>query len=214
MTAALDAHELTKRWGDRVVLPGTSFSVEPGELVAVTGRSGSGKTTLLSILAGFVAADEGTLTAVPSGWGATTVVPQTLGLVAELTAGENVAAPLRLRGVARRAANVEAVMVLDELGISDLAARFVDEMSAGQRQRVALARALVGAPQLLLADEPTSHLDPPSVDLAIAAIARRVEGNMAALVVTHDAHVVAAAHRVVALGEPVRTPGRVFRGTQ
>jgi ABC-type lipoprotein export system ATPase subunit len=92
-----------------------------------------------------------------------------------------------------------AAAVLEELGIAALGSRFVNEMSAGQLQRVAIARALVGAPQLFLADEPTSHLDPPSATRVIDAITRRVESGMAAIVITHDPLVVAAAHRRVDL---------------
>jgi putative ABC transport system ATP-binding protein len=199
VSAVVDAHGITKRFGDRVVLAGVSLRVEAGEFVALKGRSGAGKTTLLSLLGRFVGPDAGVLDAVPASWDEMTVVPQTLGLVDELTALENAAAPLLLRGMQRDVASADAENLLSALGIGPLAHRFVTDLSAGQRQRVALARALVGPPRLLLADEPTSHLDAGAVSLALDAIAVRVAQGMAAVVVTHDPAVLAAAHRTVEL---------------
>jgi putative ABC transport system ATP-binding protein len=195
----VDARGITKRFADRTVLAGTSLRVEAGEFVAVRGRSGSGKTTMLSVLARFTEPDAGTLDVVGTSWHDMTFVPQTLGLLDELTAIENAAAPLRLRGMPRIAAHEKTQQLLDALGIGALASRFVKELSAGQRQRVALARALVGLPRLLLADEPTSHLDAHAVALVLDAIATRVTQGMAAVVVTHDPAVLAAAHRTVEL---------------
>ena len=199
MTTVLEARDLAKGFRGLLVLRRVSLRIDAGDLTAVVGRSGSGKTTLMSLLARFALPDSGALTGAGSDWGETTVVPQTLGLLDELTALENVAAPLRLRGVARSEANAAGLAVLAELAMADLGGRFVAELSAGQRQRVAIARALVGEPRLLLADEPTSHLDAGARALVLDAILRRVANGMAAAVVTHDPVVQAAADVVIEL---------------
>jgi putative ABC transport system ATP-binding protein len=199
-STVIDVQDVSKRFGDRRVLESISLQIEAGQLIAVVGRSGSGKTTLVSLLAGFAPPDTGTIVGGSREWNEMTVVPQTLGLLDELTAVENVGAPLRLRGVTRRDADAAGTAVLDELGLAELAGRFVGEMSAGQRQRVALARALIGTPRVLLADEPTSHLDDVSRGRVIAAITRRVTNGMAAVLVTHDHAVRDAADRVVEIG--------------
>jgi ABC-type multidrug transport system ATPase subunit len=200
VTAVLTAHELTKQFGDRSVLEAVSLRIEAGRMIAVVGRSGSGKTTLLSLLARFMQPDSGTLTGVSETWREMAVVPQTLGLLDELTALENTTAPLRLHDVPQHEAEATGDAVLGELGLHELTDRFVGEMSAGQRQRVAIARALVGDPLLLLADEPTSHLDEAARGLVTTAIACRVAEGMAAVLVTHDPHVRDAAHVVLELG--------------
>jgi putative ABC transport system ATP-binding protein len=201
MSAVLDARAVSKGFGDRRVLQRLSLRVDAGRLVAVVGRSGSGKTTLISLLARFVGPDSGTIAGSSESWHEMTVVPQTLGLLDELTALENTCAPLRLRGVRRREAEGAAASALAELGLTGMLDRFAGELSAGQRQRVALARALVGEPRVLLADEPTSHLDVEARTLVIAAIARRVSEGMAAVLVTHDPLVRTAADVVVDVAE-------------
>jgi putative ABC transport system ATP-binding protein len=199
MTTVLEVRDLTKGFQGQLVLRGVSLRIDAGVLLAVVGRSGSGKTTLLSLLARFALPDSGVITGVDSDWSATAVVPQTLGLLDELTAVENVAAPLRLRHIERGGAHASALAVLAELGIEELGDRFVAELSAGQRQRVAIARALVGEPRLLLADEPTSHLDTAARGLVLNAILRRVANGMAAAIVTHDPVVQGEATAVIEL---------------
>jgi putative ABC transport system ATP-binding protein len=196
----MEARALTKDFAERTVLEAVSLRIEAGRVIAVVGRSGSGKTTLLSLLAGFMLPDSGTVTGVSDDWRSVAVVPQTLGLLDELTALENASAPLRLRGVPQTEAETTSVATLGELGLQDLADRFVGEMSAGQRQRVAIARALVGRPRVLLADEPTSHLDEASRTLVTDAISRRVDNGMAAVLVTHDPGIRGSAHFVLELG--------------
>ena len=200
MTTVMEARALTKDFAERTVLEAVSLRIEAGRVIAVVGRSGSGKTTLLSLLAGFMLPDSGTITGVSDDWRSVAIVPQTLGLLDELTALENTSAPLCLRGVPQSEAETTSVAILGELGLHDLADRFVGEMSAGQRQRVAIARALVGQPRVLLADEPTSHLDEASRTLVTDAISRRVDNGMAAVLVTHDPGIRGSANFVLELG--------------
>ncbi len=152
------------------VLSNVDLSVARGETVAVTGESGSGKSTLLALLAGLDAPSAGRLTVagrdlVAAGepeladFRARTVgvVFQHFHLMRSLTALENVALPLELRGDIN--AKDRAQAALETVGLADRAAHWPALLSGGETQRVALARAVVIEPELLLADEPTGNLD-------------------------------------------------------
>ncbi|MEU4804292.1 ATP-binding cassette domain-containing protein [Actinosynnema sp. NPDC023587] len=193
------------------VLRGVDLAVSAGELVTLSGPSGSGKSALLSVLSGFDRADGGTvelcgevLTAPPA-WRLCALLPQAMGLAGELTLAENVALPLRLGG---RGADVGGVAaLLTELGIGGLADRYPAEVSFGQQQRAALARAVIGAPKVLLADEPTAHLDQVSAPVAVRVLRRAADAGAAVLIATHHEEVHRAADRTVVL-----SAGRVSVG--
>ena len=148
------ARDLVKRYGERVALRNVSVSAGRGELVAVIGPNGAGKTTLLSILAGIQRADEGTVDGDPSiGW-----VPQQPALYGKLTVAENLMLFARLEGTPDPAATVDRM-----LSLTDLRERADDQvatLSGGNRQRVNIAIGLLGEPEVLLLDEPSSALDP------------------------------------------------------
>ncbi|GAA1338550.1 ATP-binding cassette domain-containing protein [Catellatospora bangladeshensis] len=184
------------------VLRGVDLEVAAGELVTLSGPSGSGKSALLTVLSGFDRADAGTvemcgrvLTAPPS-WELCALLPQALGLATELTLAENVALPLRLGsgGDVGRVAEL-----LAELGIGELGDRYPGEVSFGQQQRAALARAVIASPRVLLADEPTAHLDRVSAPVAVRVLRRAADAGAAVLVATHHDEVHRAADRTVAL---------------
>lgn len=184
------------------VLRGVDLEVAAGELVTLSGPSGSGKSALLAVLAGFDQADAGTvelggevLTSPPP-WQLCALLPQALGLAGELTLAENVALPVRLGRVGSPARVAE---LLAELGIADLADRYPAEVSFGQQQRAALARAVVGSPRVLLADEPTAHLDLNSAPKAIRALRQAADAGAAVLIATHHDEVHRAADRTVVL---------------
>lgn len=183
----------------REVLAGLDLSVGAGEIVALVGRSGSGKTTLLTLVAGFDQPDAGSV-AHPGGddgsWGELAVLPQSLGLLDELTVAENVLLPLRLAGIAP---TPEADELLDRLGIAHLADRYPPEVSLGEQQRTALARAAVLRPQLLVADEPVSHQNGAWAREMMALVVDLAAGGTACLLATHDEVAVEAAHRVLEL---------------
>lgn len=179
--------------------------VPPGGSLAVTGPSGVGKTTLLAVLAGTVAPATGscTLDGVVIGVGDPTHAARTgylqqgYGLVAALTALENVAVVVLDRGVPD--AWARAADALDRVALTDVADQRIDRLSGGQQQRVALARALVVAPRLLLADEPTSELDAVSRAAALDLV---FDGNPDRIVVvaTHDPAVAGRCDAVLSLG--------------
>ncbi|MEU4745605.1 ATP-binding cassette domain-containing protein [Actinosynnema sp. NPDC023658] len=185
------------------VLRGVDLEVAAGELVTLSGPSGSGKSALLAVLAGFDRADAGTvevagevLTSAPS-WKACALLPQALGLAGELTLAENVALPVRLGRTGGDLGRVTEL--LEELGIGELADRYPAEVSFGQQQRAALARAAVGSPVVLLADEPTAHLDQHSGPTAVRVLRRAADEGSAVLVATHHDEVHRAADRTVVL---------------
>jgi putative ABC transport system ATP-binding protein len=210
-TPLIEARDVHKSFGRTPALRGASVSVSPGEILAIMGPSGSGKSTLLHCLAGIFPPDAGEV------WfdgrrldtldeAARTKLRRTAfgfvfqfgQLVPELTAIDNVALPLLLNRVKRRAAGKTAQTWLDKLGLSDKGGRRTGELSGGEAQRVAVARALALAPKLIFADEPTGSLDSLTgekvMDLLVE-LAR--EQGATAVIVTHDARVAAYADRIV-----------------
>ena len=171
------------------------------EVVAILGPNGAGKTTLLHILAGLESIDAGHLTVDGTPWddvAENVFVPperRPVGMVFQdyllfpfLTARENVAFPLRSRGVAKRDARARADEWLARVGLADRGGARPRELSGGQAQRVALARALVSEPRLLLLDEPLAALDAGArVDIRRELRRHLAEAPGARLIVTHDA---------------------------
>jgi putative ABC transport system ATP-binding protein len=212
---------LTKNYGSAAgtvtALHDVSFSIAPGELVALVGRSGSGKTTLLNCVGGL---DEPTSGRILVGGKDVTAMDeaartdlrrddlafvfQTFGLVPMLSAAENVGLPLRLRSTPAVEREARVAHLLDLVGLSASAAQRPSELSGGQQQRVAIARALANSPRLLIADEPTGQLDA-DTGAAIMALLQSVvqtEGTTA-IISTHDASVQALADHTLRLADGV-----------
>jgi putative ABC transport system ATP-binding protein len=185
----------------------TTAELRCGEVLAIHGPSGSGKTTLLGVLAGWVEPSSGSLRWFEPldrddrrRWWGTAVVPQSLGLLPELSLLENVAIAHRLAGASWAASACAAAAALEALGIASIGDRRPSEVSLGQQQRTAVARAVTVASPLLLADEPTSHLDDESRDLVLDALANRATGGAAVVVASHDVAVLERADRSLQLG--------------
>ncbi len=193
-------------------LDGFDLHVRSGELVLLLGASGCGKTTLLSALAAILTPTAGTIAFGPtdvtalSGRALTDyrrhtvgVVFQAFNLVPSLTARENVEAPLRVAGIRARAARTRADALLERFDLVERAHHHPADLSGGQQQRVAMARALAHDPPLLLADEPTAHLDYVQVDSVLSALRSLAAPGRCVVVATHDERLVPLADRVVDL---------------
>jgi cell division transport system ATP-binding protein len=184
--------------GNRVGLRDVSFDVTAGEMVLVTGPSGSGKTLLVKILFGAETPTDGqgivngrnlarldgpTLAALRRELG---VVWQGSRLIDRFCVLDNIALAAEVAGESRTVARARAADVLDMVGLSDMADAPAYVLSAGERQRVGLARALINRPSLLLADEPTSSLDPDAAEQIIALLKEVHRHGTTVLVATHD----------------------------
>jgi putative ABC transport system ATP-binding protein len=189
--------------GTTCILAGADLTVARGEMVAVAGRSGSGKTTLLTLIAGLEPPDAGSIrlldgevrpVALP--WSDLAILPQSLGLLDELTVVENITLPLRLDRVSRAADPVE---LMARLGVDHLAHRHPSETSLGEQQRVALARAAVVAPRVLLADEPISHQNHTWARTMMALLEELTASGTACLLATHNEVAFESAQRVLHL---------------
>ena len=217
MSALLRARQLHKTYrADGVETPalrGLDLDIEAGEFTAIAGPSGSGKTTLLNLLGGLDRPTSGEV------WlGSTRLdtlsrdrlarlrlqeigfVFQSYNLLPVLSALENAAFVLELRGVGRRERERRALEALASLGMAELANRRPNQLSGGQQQRVAVARALAGRPRVILADEPTANLDTES-GLALIDHMRKLNRELGITFVfsTHDPRLLERVDRVVRL---------------
>jgi putative ABC transport system ATP-binding protein len=189
--------------GRRQVLGSVDLTVARGEIVAVAGRSGSGKTTLLTIAAGLEPPDGGSIWVrggdehpERSSWSDVALLPQSLGLLDELTVLENIELPARL---GRLPDPDDPAEVMAQLGVDHLASRFPDEISLGEQQRVALARAAIVRPGLLLADEPISHQNQAWAEGMMTFLEVLAARGTACLLATHNEIAFESARRVLEL---------------
>jgi putative ABC transport system ATP-binding protein len=197
--------------GTLTILQPSSFRIERGRSVAITGPSGSGKSTLLGLIAGLDAPTTGRvlldgtdITALSEERLArlrgTTVgiVFQFFHLIPSLTAYENVLVPMEIAGHADAAARARTLLA--DVGLADRGHHYPSQLSGGEQQRVAIARALANDPPIVLADEPTGNLDSATgkqvIDLLVSV--NRQRGRTLVLV-THDADLAAFADEIIAL---------------
>jgi putative ABC transport system ATP-binding protein len=195
------------------ILRGVDLTVAPGERVAVVGPSGSGKSSLIAVAAGLEQPTSGVVRLFGSELGAlsedgrarlrrgrVSLVFQSFHLLPNMTAIENVAAPLEIAGA--DGAMDTARAWLGRVGLTARATHYPHQLSGGEQQRVALARALAGRPQLLFADEPTGNLDGANArgvaDLMFDLIA---ETHAALVLVTHDPALARRADRSVVMAD-------------
>ncbi|HEX6754970.1 MAG TPA: ATP-binding cassette domain-containing protein [Mycobacteriales bacterium] len=208
----------TYRRGDELVhaLRGVTLQLHAGELVALVGPSGSGKSTLLNVLCGWEHPDSGrldwtaTLAALPPErlpWGDLAIIPQALGLLEDLTVGENIMFPARLTG---RLAELRprAAELMSGLGIDHLADRLPRHISLGEQQRCAAARALLLSPTLLLADEPTAHQDAAWTDALFTEFRALLRDGGACMIATHNPETWGYADRVLIMQDGELREGR------
>ncbi|HTB38248.1 MAG TPA: ABC transporter ATP-binding protein [Reyranella sp.] len=165
-TSIVRIEGVTKRFGAITAVDKVDLAIERGELFALLGSSGCGKTTLLRLLAGFETPDAGRLiidgqdmTGVPPHRRPINMMFQSYALFPHMNVADNVGYGLRREGLPKAEIGARVAAVLEQVRLSDHAARQPAQLSGGQRQRVALARALVKQPKLLLLDEPLAALD-------------------------------------------------------
>ena len=189
---------LVKKYGDNTVLNDINVSIQEGEVVCVIGPSGSGKSTFLRclnrleeptsgdiIIDGAHLMDKNTnINAVRQHIG---MVFQHFNLFPHLSVLENIIlAPMDLKKMSRNEAESKAIQLLDTVGLADKKDMYPDNLSGGQKQRVAIARALAMNPDVMLFDEPTSSLDPESIQGILELIKEQRDKGYTMLIVTHE----------------------------
>jgi len=196
----IEFREVSKAFGEKLVLDRVSFEVTPGETVCILGRSGVGKSVSLQILMGFLTADSGRV--IVAGEDITnfsevqleairkkvTMVFQNGALFDSLTVGENVAFPLR---EGRDLSEEQIYQIVDGLlqmvGVKEMRDLLPSDLSTGMKRSVAIARALAARPECVLYDEPTTMVDPLMAQLLGDLIKRlKLQLNLTSIVVTHD----------------------------
>ena len=192
----------------------TSLTLEPGQLVAITGRSGSGKSTLLNMMAGLLEPTAGRI------WLDDTelyalddrkrsrlrnqsfgIIPQGQTGLSSLTVLENVKLPFLLYG--ENAPEDRALAMLEEVGIGGLATTFPSELSGGEMRRLAIARALIREPGIILADEPTGDLDDENTKTVLTLLRQAADRGAAILLVTHEGESLPYADRVYRMDDGI-----------
>ena len=214
--SVLVAKQIAKEYGTGPAkvqaLKGVDVSVEAAEFVAVMGPSGCGKSTLLHVCGGIDPPTSGQVLLGGEDLAAMDdtarsilrrrrlgFVFQRINLLPTLSAVENVALPLRIDGVARRAAGERAQAELQRVGIAHRAGHYPHEMSGGEQQRVAIARALVIQPAVVFADEPTGALDSTNAQHILDLLSACAEAGQTIVMVTHDAGMARRAGRVIVM---------------
>ena len=216
---AVRCRGVTKTYGTGpakvAALRGIDLDVHRGELVMLVGPSGCGKTTLISIISAILEQDEGQCEVL--GYDLISLdqeeknrfrgesigfVFQVFNLMPALTAAENVAVPLLIKGIAYQSAMEQAQAVLDSVGLASRSDALPGQLSGGQQQRVAIARALVHNPKLIVCDEPTSSLDHKTgheMMNLLRDIAHSPDRTL--IIVTHDNRILEFADRIARMDD-------------
>ncbi len=208
LIAMIELTGVSKRYhGSVEVMEAIDLAVDTGEVVLVSGETGSGKSTLLKLLYAAELCDGGKVSMFGRDLARLRrssiallrrqlgVIPQTFALLSDQSALRNVSLALEVRAEPRRAMLMRAAEALTAVSFSGCADTPVSRLSIGQRQRVAIARALVGDPHVLIADEPTAHLDGPGQEMFIDALIDVQSRGGVAVVATNDHKLLAAGAR-------------------
>lgn len=215
--------DVSRAFGSVQAVNGVNFVAKSGELISVLGPSGCGKSTILNLIAGFVRPDRGcialdgvVINEVPPSQRKIGIVFQSYALFPHLTAFENVAFGLRMRGAPREEVDRSVGRVLDMVRMGRFKDRYPRQLSGGEQQRIALARALVISPTILLLDEPLAALDKQirqSMQMELLEVQRAA--GVTSLFVTHDQEeAMALSNRIVVMRagkvEQIGTPSEIY----
>lgn len=194
---------VTKAYGNGAfALLDLNFTVHRGDFLFLTGPSGSGKSTLLKLIYGGEGPDRGEVLVNGQNVGQLRgdrlsmlrrrigMVFQDYKLISRRTVAENVALVLRTQGVPRPEIQQRLGSALKMVGLQDKANCFPDQLSGGEQQRAGIARAIIGAPVLLLADEPTGNLDPDNALQVLKLLKRLNSFGITVMVTTHDLNLI------------------------
>lgn len=192
----LEIKNITKKFGDHLVLDNISFSVKPGEVIALIGPSGGGKSTILRSINFLEEIDQGEISFNGIALNKQNIntyrpkigmVFQHFNLFPHMSVLENmVFAPQKVLGISKKEAEQTARNLLNKIGLNDKANQFPESLSGGQKQRVAIARSLCMNPEILLLDEPTSALDPEMVQDVLSMIKSFVHTGITIIMATHE----------------------------
>ncbi len=227
----LDVRNITKAYGETVVLNNISARVNEGDIIAIIGPSGCGKSTFLRMLNGLETPTSGSVlfegvditdkkTDINRVRRKIGMVFQQFNLFGHMTVRQNITlAPVKLKLMNEEEANERAEQLLTEVGLPDKADIYPAMLSGGQRQRIAIARALAMNPDVMLFDEPTSALDPEMVGEVLELVRRLAQKGMTMVLVTHEMGFAReVANRVMFFDEKVireeNTPQEIFYNPQ
>ena len=194
----IDVKNLSKSFGDHLVLSGINQHIDPGEKVVIIGPSGSGKSTFLRCLNLLEAPTAGTITfegtVITNPKVKIDQIRQRMGMVFQhfnlfpnMTIRKNITlAPVRTGLMKQEEADGAAASLLERVGLTDKAEAYPNQLSGGQKQRVAIVRALAMKPKVMLFDEPTSALDPEMVGEVLEVMKDLAREGMTMVVVTHE----------------------------
>lgn len=186
-TTSLTVHDVSKQFGSFAAVDKVSFSLAPGERVALLGHNGAGKTTLFKMILGFLPRDNGEISVLDTAPGSddarlgTAYLPESVAFPTALTGKEVLSYYARLKGQKPKS----VMHLLDRVGLADAAKRRVGTYSKGMRQRLGLAQALIGQPRLVLLDEPTTGLDPISRQNVYELIGEIADNGATVLLSSH-----------------------------
>lgn len=210
----IKAEEVTRKYklGEEIVwaLKGVSLDIFEGEYLSIMGPSGSGKSTFFNMIGAldvptsgtisFLGEDLFTLPEEKQAWircNQIGYIFQTYNLVMVMTALENVALPMILKGVSRTDAAKKATEILDQVGLGHRVEHLPAQLSGGQMQRVAIARALANSPSVILADEPTGNLDSKTGEEIIVLLKKlQTDHNVTIITATHDVKMLNISDRI------------------
>jgi polar amino acid transport system ATP-binding protein len=199
MNSILAVENLSKRFGDHLILDDVSLSIYAGEIKVLIGPSGAGKSTLLQSINYLVSPDSGRILlegrpidgkdrkALCAYRQQVGMIFQDFNLFDHLSAVANIEIGLiRVKGIHKTAARQRAMAELDRVGLISHANHYPAELSGGQKQRVSIARALAMDPKVMLLDEPTSALDPELIGEVLSVIGKLGEAGMTMILATHQ----------------------------